>query len=217
VAQSYHFEGGLFSRVLWFKADLAPTELQSRKVVRDAARTAALTKWGDFSAWLDGQAVLGEPHVVQISDDVYDLFNQELFERWRTNLVDDRDRVNSARLRALNYAETIAGLYALSCCRWKVTENDAIAAINLVEQCVETLSGLDRTVAIDVQAKLRERVLVIIDSHAGGCPKSAIYAATRASKTDLDIALATLLDADAVTREVVRSGGRPSESFRRKT
>ena len=214
VAQGYHLEGGLFSRVLWFRGKLKPEELQPRRFPRTAARTAALAEWQGWTGWLDGVAALG-PVVVQIPATVYQLFDDELFGQWRERLVNDGDRVNSARLRAIPYAETLAGLFALSRGSLLVDDDDAVRAINLVEQCIVTLQGLDETVAVDVQAKLRARVLETVRK-SGPCIKKTIYQATGVSKGDLDLALATLEESGLIEK-VPRSpgvNGRPPEQYR---
>ncbi len=215
VAQGYHLEGGLFSRVLWFRGSLQPSELQPRRTARTSARTAALAEWQGWTGWLDGQAALGTPLVVQVPATVYQLLDDELFGKWRENLVNDRDRVNSARLRAIPYAETLAGLFALSCGRLVVDDDDAVRAINLVESCVQTLMGIDATVAVDVARKLRERVVAVMRDHGGTCSKKTLYHLTGAGKMDLDLALATLVDSSVIQRitPLTNGPGRKPESY----
>jgi len=216
VTQSYHLEGGLFGRILWFKGALKPEELQPRRTARTAARTAALAEWQGWTGWLDGLTALGTPLVVQVPGAVYQLLDDELFGKWRELLVNDRDRVNSARMRAMPYAETIAGLYALSRGQLVVDDDDAVRAINLVEACVGALMGIDATVAVDAGKKLRERVLTVLKASGGACSKTVLYNQTGASKMELDMALGTLVDSGVIERIATQNKGpgRKAEFYR---
>jgi hypothetical protein len=186
--------------------------LMPRLKPREAHKTHALDWWDGWSRWLDGQILMhqaeGRELVVQIPEPVLQLLDDNLFSLYREQLIDDYDRVNSARLRGINYAETIASLYALSCGRFVVIEDDMSRAINLVEMCLQTLTRLDKVVAVSQERRLRERVHASIVSRGErGSFKRELYA-LGASKQELDHALATLLDADEIERVEVKMTGR---------
>lgn len=215
VGKGYHLEGGLFARILWFHAHLDPQALMPTEVVLPEHRAQTLAMWRDWAGWLDGEILLGWEKQMNFEPAAVKLFRRQ-FDAYRAKLIDERDRVNSARMRAINYAGTIAALYALSCGSMVVGEEDVAAAINLVELCIATLEGLDRTVAVSVDQRLRARVFDLIKAHPGGCPKGLLYRRLNVEQKDLEPVLATLTDAGDIELIPRAPGqvGRPPQTFR---
>lgn len=212
VTHAYHLEGGLYSRILWFRGELAAEDLRPREVHRDRARATVLRLWEDWARWMDAEMLTreGERRRVSVPQDICDLIDRHLFEPSRAVLARGDDRVNPARLRGLQYCEMLSGLYALSRGDFVADEDDAAAAINLVNACIGTLSFLDRTIAVNDVTRLREKALAAVRA-AGleGLRRSELYPVLKCTKRELEEVVQTLLDADAI-EEIVRSGkGRP--------
>lgn len=215
VGKGYHLEGGLFARILWFHAALDPSALMPTEIVLPEHRTHTLTMWREWAGWLDGEILLGWDRQMTFEPAAIQLFRRQ-FDAYRAKLIDERDRVNSARMRAINYAGTIAALYALSCGAMHVSEEDVAAAINLVEMCLTTLVNLDKTVAVSVDQRLRQRVLELVQAHPEGCHKGVFYRRLNVEQKDLEPVLSTLLDAHMIELVPRPAGqvGRPAQIFR---
>ena len=217
VTQSYHLEGGLYSRILWFRGMLKSEDLLPRERPRDRARVQALDLWIDWARWLDTQQLLApERNYVEVPDDVRDFIDRRLFEPTRKELAHEDDRMNPTRLRALSFAEQIAGLFALSCGSWQANEEDAQAAINLVSACVNTMWELNRVVAVNDKSRLRAKLYQAIrDAGEAGLRRSDLYhVGSQCTRAELDEALSTLIDSEEVVCVIhQRERGRPATRY----
>jgi hypothetical protein len=218
VTQAYHMEGGLYSRVLWFRGAVRPEDLMPREIHRDAERAQVLDIWEDWSRWLDAEQLTKGPLArrVAVPPHIQDMLSNHLFEPFRDVLVED-NRVNPARFRGGTYGEEITGLYALSRGQWVADEDDAIAAINLVNSCLETIGVMDRTVAVPENSRLREKVLQRLTAAGdAGLRRAQLYRGLNVDKEELDKAVKTLLDSEVITESVKVTGepGRPPLTYR---
>jgi len=199
VGKNLHMEGGLFARVLWFRDALDVEALMHREIVLAAHRTATLQRWCDWAGWLDGEILMGWDKQVTLAEAAEDCL-ADYFESYKQKLLNENDRVNSARMRATSTAEVIASLYALSQGSLVIEVEDMQAALALVERCLRTLERLDHTVAVTIDQRLRGRVRAVIDEFPDECPKGILYKRLNVSQKDLDPVLATLIDAGIIER-----------------
>lgn len=214
VTQASHLEGGLFSRFTWF---VGQSSLPLQQLVVDMhgdERAEVLRSWEAWNQWTLGMSALGEPLLVQMPDEAYELLRVTLFASLVEHGKHD-NRLNAARKRALNQAIDIAGLFAISQQRTTITDDDMDRAINLVLGSLQGLERLEPTLATDAVTTYAERVFQALIDATEGMQKATLLELTRCDYKTMGIVLQALLEEGAIEKQVRPTGkpGRPPEFY----
>lgn len=200
--------GGLGARLLWFTAELTAEKLMHRQRSDPEGRTRLLKSWCDWSATLD-QLAYGldyerQPVMATISYEADEAFIA-FFDTLRPLIVSE-DETGSLAMRAMAYAERIAGLYALSMGQTSVDLDTAQRAICLVRQSLTNVGSLRPILKANQDQRLAERLYqVIAKSTRNGTTRTELAKVVQLPKQQLDVALEILTASERVMEHVVSS------------
>lgn len=196
--------GGLGSRLLWFTSSITPEKLMHRQRTDPDGRAQLLAAWRRWSGTLDALAFQAQSmsNGAQLSVGVSDAADQalvELFDSLRVTIVEDNGMSGIAQ-RAANYAERIAGIYALTQGQLEVDEDTARRAIRLVKWSLESVGMLRPILRTNLDQRLSERLyLAISKSGSRGMTRTELVKAVQLPKAQIDIALEILTSSERIT------------------
>ncbi len=218
VATSGHMEGGLFSRILWFKgrsSDIVPKLHQARRALE---RGVALSLWNDWQKWLDAEEALSEGKIIQVSKEVHSILEQSLFKDYAEALKRD-DRLTASYKRGLNHAYAVAAIYAVSCGRLAVAVEDMERAVKLLAYCISNLTLIEPEIgATPLMKGCNVAFNLIRAAGDGGLTRTPIYRRLQIPKFQLEQVIDTLKDEGSIrvwepAPGAKRKPGRPTERY----
>jgi hypothetical protein len=212
------FEGGLVSRSLWVTGDPDPKRWFLLDRDRSVARQIVIDRWIHYGHHHHGLEVGGCPgKVLALPEKVKRICLQELFPSFERALRGDGDqRLRAVRGRALEHAETIAGLYAWSRGSTAVSEADMHAAVALLRWSMRTVSQLSLDAGDEDWRTAQKTLEFIREGGKAGIRRSALYRRLQCGKQAMDQAIALLLDQDAIVERRTKANGpgRPGLVYR---
>lgn len=114
VIQREMLEGGLFSRILWLRERLNPTELMPTPKTDAVGRSVLLQRWLEWARTLDGlRAGHGLQLEIALDSGAMAFLTQTLFDRLKESMTRDSMEASLA-LRAMPHATRVAACYAAS-------------------------------------------------------------------------------------------------------
>lgn len=193
--------GGLGSRLLWFTSSITPEKLMHRQRQDPDGRAKTLASWRAWSGTLDALAFQAQALGGQLSVGVSDAADQalvELFDSLRVTIVEDNGMSGIAQ-RAANYAERVAGIYALTQGQLEVDEDTARRAIKLVKWSLESVGMLRPVLRTNLDQRLSEKLYqTIVKSKSKGVTRTELVKAVSLPKQQIDTALEILTSSERI-------------------
>lgn len=161
TANIQHVAGGLASRLLWLRLEMRTNQVTKREAKRE--RGHAFASWCDWIAWAETEVVTNEKLKVTFAPDVYDAIAFQVYDAFARKVQEDPDSpLNSMYKRAINHAQLLAGVFALSEKRCRITLDDYQRAEYCVARSLRTFASLSDSVGVDVDYAKEARVLKVL-------------------------------------------------------
>lgn len=207
-----HFEGGLVSRSLWFTGRPDMERFFSAAPAPESRRRV-LDGWTQLGRYLPAQGHQGGGSVVRASKVCKEVLEWTLYPRMKAAEQHDLSSETASLQRGMLLAQTIAGLYALSCGRTVIEEPDIVAAVRLVEMSLENVTMLLGNSAVHELYRMVEKAdRAIRRAGSEGIGRSELNRKhLRLPKGMLDQVIAQLEEERGIATIRNTSGGRPRD------
>jgi histone H3/H4 len=191
--------------------------------VRDEVLAAWGTWWGGIDARVLTREMSGNDTTVRFSRKASRRLEKRVFEPFEARFEKDpSDALFATVRRGMSHVQIVAALYAVTCGRWEVSEDDMQRAIELFEHTLtftrERLPKLGQGEEAREDARGRDRIRVGLRIAAEvGLSKGELYKLlNEPTKRALESWLESLLDAGDVVSENTKAAGgrgRPSQRY----
>lgn len=217
VLTSRHFQGGLVSRSLWLVAepDVRRFDAVEEDDERLPQRAEVLGRWTQYGPHLFGLRARGDAQFAPFTPAVKAIIEDNLVARFRSAFSAHDDHIAPTLQRAIQLARLITRLYAMSRGSLQASEEDARAAVALVQWSVRSAELLGGLTSDNEGWRMRTRALELCEQ-AGevGIDRRSLYKALHISKGELDQVIASMLDEGIIVERRGRhTNGRPKAIY----
>jgi hypothetical protein len=198
-----HRTGGLYSRIVWVRGEIALDNLRLPEAyVHGIMPPAYWAVQDEWKAWLAVLEFAGadQGRAIKFTPEALELFKMAVFEPLKVKMTEG-DVWNAVRLRFVDKTRVLATVLAAGRGSLLVHPEDVQRAIRLSDLLLEHATSLS-TVGTDPIFRLAGRAeRFVLAQGDEGATRRELYRALRVGKRELNEALETLIDREAVIED----------------
>ena len=222
VVEGYHIEGGIISRILWYRQEPPLNDADFKKYMHvcfdshEEWRNRVAHSCADWSAALKTYRLMGNPRMILVEDEVYEFIRDKLWGQVRSA---QGSRTGSVITRLVEHVQTVGAIYA-------ATEADlaegitvrvrhVATALRFIEKCRDSILGIEKHLAVEQVMKDVAAVQDVIGSSGDrGVTRSELYPKTKLPKNRIDQAISHLIDSEDIAQVWSKPSGRGRKGVR---
>jgi hypothetical protein len=222
VVEGYHIEGGIISRILWYRQEPPLNDADFSKYMHvcfdshEEWRSQVAQSCAAWSAALKAYRIMGNPRMILVEDEVYEFIREKLWGQVRSA---QGSRTGSVITRLVEHVQTVGAIYAATESTLAegitVKVRHVAMALRFIEKCRDSILGIEKHLAVEQVMKDVAAVQDVISaSGAEGATRSELYPKTKLPKNRIDQAISHLVDSEDIVQVMSKATGRGRRSIR---